>query len=70
MRKLVLFATVTLPTFTGIGPLCADEWRQFRGPGRQGISSETGIPVKWSARENIAWRADLPGPGSSSPITN
>ncbi|MCY2966304.1 MAG: PQQ-binding-like beta-propeller repeat protein [Planctomycetota bacterium] len=25
--------------------------------------------MKWSATENIAWRADLPGPGSSSPIT-
>ena len=70
MRKPILLAAVTLLSFAGIGPLCAEEWRQFRGPGGQRISSETGIPVKWSARENIAWRADLPGPGSSSPINN
>jgi hypothetical protein len=33
-----------------------------------GVSHEQGIPVKWSSAENIAWQAELPGPGSSSPI--
>lgn len=50
-------------------PLAAADWTQFRGPGGQGVSSETGLPTTWSAGENIAWQADLPGPGSSSPIT-
>lgn len=44
------------------------EWMQFRGPGGLGISTEQNLPVKWSSEENIAWQADLPGPGASSPI--
>ncbi|HLQ47256.1 MAG TPA: PQQ-binding-like beta-propeller repeat protein, partial [Planctomycetaceae bacterium] len=44
------------------------EWTQFRGPGGLGISTEKGLPVKWSSQENIAWKTDLPGPGASSPI--
>lgn len=49
-------------------PICAGDWTQFRGPHGLGISDETGIPIKWSATENIAWKVDLPGPGASSPI--
>jgi outer membrane protein assembly factor BamB len=41
---------------------------QFRGPGGQGISAERNLPLKWGSGENVAWQADLPGPGSSSPI--
>jgi outer membrane protein assembly factor BamB len=49
--------------------LPAADWTQFRGPGGQGISEETGLPVKWSGTENIVWKVTLPGPGASSPIT-
>lgn len=48
--------------------LLADNWPQFRGPGGLGVSEERGLPVRWSSTENIAWKTDLPGPGSSSPI--
>lgn len=44
------------------------DWPQFRGPGGLGTSRETGLPTTWSATENIAWKTELPGPGSSSPI--
>ena len=46
----------------------ADNWPQFRGPSSQGISLETGLPVKWSATTNVRWKTALPGPGHSSPI--
>ena len=46
----------------------AVDWSQFRGPGGLGASQETGVPTSWSAKENIKWRAELPGPGTSSPI--
>lgn len=45
------------------------DWRQFRGPGGQGISEEKGLPTKWSADENIVWKLKLPGAGASSPVT-
>lgn len=46
----------------------AGNWPQFRGPDHQGHSAETGVPLKWSATENIAWKAELPGESWSSPI--
>lgn len=49
-------------------PLDAADWTQFRGPGGSGVSSDTGLPVKWSLTENLVWRTPLPGPGTSSPI--
>lgn len=49
-------------------PALAADWAQFRGPGGMGASEEKNLPVHWSSSENIAWKVDLPGPGSSSPI--
>ncbi|MDA1015624.1 MAG: PQQ-binding-like beta-propeller repeat protein [Planctomycetota bacterium] len=46
----------------------AEDWMRFRGPNGQGISSETKLPVKWSADDNIAWKTSIPGKGWSSPI--
>jgi outer membrane protein assembly factor BamB len=46
----------------------ADNWPGFRGPGGQGISPERGLPVHWSATENVAWKTPIPGEGYSSPI--
>ena len=46
----------------------AENWPQFRGPTAQCISSETGLPAKWSATENVAWKTPLPGESWSSPI--
>jgi outer membrane protein assembly factor BamB len=47
----------------------AGDWSRFRGPGGLGKSDETGLPITWSSSENIAWKVELPGPGSSSPVT-
>jgi outer membrane protein assembly factor BamB len=49
-------------------PLTAADWPQWRGPGSQGISTETGLPARWGAQENVAWKASLAGFGASSPI--
>jgi outer membrane protein assembly factor BamB len=46
----------------------AEDWPGFRGPTRQGISHETGIPLEWSATSNVAWKTPIPGEGWSSPI--
>ncbi len=44
------------------------DWTRFRGPDGAGISSERGLPTSWSATENLDWKTDLPGPGTSSPV--
>ncbi len=50
------------------GPAPGADWTQFRGPDSSAVSQETGLPVKWSATENIRWKVDLPGRGVSSPV--
>lgn len=44
------------------------DWRMFRGPSGQGISTSAKLPIQWSATENVAWKQPLPGAGASSPI--
>ena len=42
--------------------------RDAVGPAGQGLSPESGLPVQWSATKNIAFKAELSGTGTSSPI--
>ncbi|HKG62115.1 MAG TPA: PQQ-binding-like beta-propeller repeat protein [Pyrinomonadaceae bacterium] len=43
------------------------DWAEWRGPNRDGVSSERNLPAKWSPTgENLAWRA--PYGGRSAPI--
>ncbi len=46
----------------------ADNWPAWRGIRTDGTSAESQFPIKWSAKENIAWKAPIPGVGHSSPI--
>jgi hypothetical protein len=46
----------------------AEEWPGWRGPRGDGISSETNVPLRWSATENVAWKVPIPGKGHSSPV--
>jgi hypothetical protein len=47
----------------------AGDWSRFRGPNGSGISADTApVPLTWSEKKNLKWKAKLPGPGSSSPI--
>ena len=65
MQILVAAACVIASTFTVVR---AENWPQWRGPSANGISSETNLPVKWTATENIAWRLALPSWSGSTPI--
>ncbi len=48
----------------------AEDWTQFRGPGGRGIAAEKDLAVEWAPDQNIAWRAELPSPGNSSPVVS
>ncbi|HUT36680.1 MAG TPA: PQQ-binding-like beta-propeller repeat protein [Planctomycetota bacterium] len=45
-----------------------EEWPEWRGPRRDGSSQETGLPLRWSESEHVAWKTPIPGKGHSSPI--
>jgi outer membrane protein assembly factor BamB len=45
----------------------APDWPDWRGPARNGMSTETGLPAKWSpSGENLAWQ--VPYGGRSGPV--
>lgn len=58
-RILVSFAAAVL--------LAGADWRQFRGTDSAGVSEDS-LPTQLGADKNVAWKADLPGRGLSSPI--
>jgi outer membrane protein assembly factor BamB len=57
-----VFAGVAIVTVS------AENWPAWRGPAMNGISSEAGLPIKWSTEENIAWKLPMPGRSGSTPI--
>ena len=54
----------------GIAAIRADDWPHWRGPDATGVSSEQTLPTRWSASENVAWKAALGGLGISTPIVS
>ena len=62
MTMIVLLILILLGS-----PAWADDWPNWRGPQRDGISTETDLPDTWSKEgENLAWKA--PYGGRSGPI--
>ena len=49
-------------------PLVAENWPQWRGPNLNLTSSETDLPLKWSATENVTWKFSLPAWSGATPI--
>ena len=50
-------------------PAMGEDWTRFRGPDASGVSSQR-VPTTWSDSENLAWRTELRGKGSSSPVVH
>jgi outer membrane protein assembly factor BamB len=44
-----------------------DDWPRWRGPNDDGVA-RTPAPVQWSDTANVAWKAEIPGRGHSSPV--
>ncbi len=61
-----LFVGMAIPGAYG----AANDWPEFRGPGKQGISAAVNVPITWSATSNIQWKVEIPGRGWSSPVVS
>lgn len=46
----------------------AENWPGWRGPQRNGVTTDRGAPTEWSPASNVAWKTPLPGAGISNPI--
>lgn len=61
------FISIYLNAVLAFSFAVANDWSEWRGPARDGVSTEKNLPEKWSpAGENLAWKA--PYGGRSAPI--
>src|SRR5687767_6824022 len=51
-----------------VASVSADDWPQWRGPAGTGVSTDGSVPLQWSEKDGIAWRAPLGGAGVSTPV--
>lgn len=49
-------------------PPVSSDWHQWRGPIGNGVAPGGNPPLKFGANENLLWKVEIPGHGSSSPI--
>jgi len=76
MLTLVLsrLAPLALTSFAAAMPQEASHWPSWRGPLGSGSSPASNPPAHWAEKsgetpaKNIAWKVEIPGLGSSSPI--
>lgn len=45
-----------------------DNWGHWRGPLGNGVAPQATPPTAFSPAENVRWKAEIPGRGSSSPV--
>ena len=58
----LLFLTCALCFAAGKG-----DWPYWRGPAADGMAVGD-APLHWSDTQNVRWKTDIPGRGSSSPV--
>jgi outer membrane protein assembly factor BamB len=61
----LFIAAVPLSSWPGC---LAANWPEWRGPERDGSTTEKNFPISWSTESNVVWRVELPEAGNSSPI--
>jgi len=68
VKRTIGFLGAVLVVCGMVWPAAADDWPQFRGPKRDGISAETGLYRNWPAGgPKLLWAVTLRGPGYSGP---
>lgn len=70
MMRVVTSLTLSLILSAGLlsSQGHSSDWPSWRGPDGTGVTTETGLPERWSNSEGIAWRVKLPGVGVSTPV--
>jgi outer membrane protein assembly factor BamB len=66
--SLVLPAISLAAVLTSADEAADRNWPQWRGPRATGVAPHADPPVEWSESRNVAWKVEIPGRGSSSPV--
>ncbi|MBN2132234.1 MAG: PQQ-binding-like beta-propeller repeat protein, partial [Sedimentisphaerales bacterium] len=67
-RRVWVWGVVLVMVLGVVSVALGEDWPCFRGAGRQGISLETDVPLRWGEETNVAWKTAIAGAGWSSPI--
>lgn len=65
---LAVFLLLGAGPVTVSSPSVEDNWPQFRGPDGSARIEGPSPPTSWTKENNVAWVAEIPGRGWSSPI--
>lgn len=65
---LQLWGAVRMVSAASACMFTGSDWLQFRGNDNRSASDATDLPEAFAEKDNVAWKAPLPGPGPSSPI--
>jgi len=73
VRLLPLVAALAVAALLAPGLTAQDAdasryWAQWRGPLATGVSPTADPPIEWSETQNVRWKVEIPGRGSSSPV--
>ena len=68
MNRILLLTLVAVLTSPLSAQQIADQWHQWRGPMNNGVSETANPPLEWSEQNNLGWKAEIGGHGTSSPI--
>jgi outer membrane protein assembly factor BamB len=66
-RLLLPVAVISLAAITVAH---AEDWPHWRGPHATGVAADQRVPTRWSAKDNVAWKAPIAGAGISTPIVS
>jgi outer membrane protein assembly factor BamB len=67
-RQAVMKSFSALVLFGAASATIAGDWPQFRGPDGAGVAGDKDLPEKWGPKENVRWKADVPGRSVASPV--
>ena len=67
-RRMVKVLALAFVAAVTVSAGHAADWSRFRGPNGSAVSEAKKVPTDWNDTKNLAWKTELPGPGSSSPI--
>ena len=68
LPRVTTFIVGVFCLFAFAFPAAADNWPQWRGPAGDGVSREEGLPIAWNEGSGVAWKCELPGWGTSTPV--
>jgi outer membrane protein assembly factor BamB len=68
LKNLTVLLGIVLVACVAHSDSSADNWASWRGPTYNGVALTGNPPTTWSETENIKWKIELPGTGSSTPV--